>query len=513
MKKTELKKPKSKKNNSNKKSPSKTHQPVKSPLEIPNVCCLSEFFFCQFNRIIDIGKKGNLRQEEMFLLPPGTDGYNVLPKAILARESQRKRREMEQMKPKKCLFFKNKFDLMDLNSPNSVQGIIFELIKPKIIRAILLRITDKFLILLLSLIPLWYLPQLKKKPGDRNDYILFYSPLVCFLLTFLREIVKEHCAKFLCQCGSATGQTLRTLFYDKIINSNISFLENADSSIIAKITLFEINKISDFVGKVPDVVSFPATLTMSAIAMVYFISWTTLIMLVIFIITFVILTLLAKKQSYHNERKEYFGSRRALKINEILANMEQMKCSSMESYMNESIKQLRKLEITCIIFSNNFKALASFVMSISPIGAILIIIMLERQVVGRDLTVTQTFAIVSIVNNLSKPLRELVTIMDQYYFYKHAADAMNKILFVFSLRPEDSEIDESLRKGEIIVEGCTTEIEDSKDVIRMLGKVFGDQIDVEEELKKASLKMEKIAKLRNTGPVQSPPKGKGNFFF
>lgn len=107
-------------------------------------------------------------------------------------------------------------------------------------------------------------------------------------------MLKEHAAKFVNQSSSKAAQTLRALLFLKIKNSNISFLKNADNSVVAKMTLFDFEIIVGYVGKLPDLFSFPIIFIMSVGVMVYFVGITALGTFIAFLVAWLILILVTK---------------------------------------------------------------------------------------------------------------------------------------------------------------------------------------------------------------------------
>lgn len=77
---------------------------------------------------------------------------------------------------------------------------------------------------------------------------------------------------------------------------------------------------------------------------------------------------------------------------------------------------------------NIYKGVADFIMSLAPLASIMVIILWEEQLRGAQLDVSETFAIVSIIGNMAKPLKEFVDILDEYYLYKQA---IGKPHFIF----------------------------------------------------------------------------------
>ena len=81
---------------------------------------------------------------------------------------------------------------------------------------------------------------------------------------------------------------------------------------------------------------------------------------------------------------------------------------------------IRASEVKCVKKINIYKAIADFIMSLAPLASIMTIILWEEELRGAPLDVSETFAIVSIIGNMGKPLKEFVDILDEYYLYKQA---------------------------------------------------------------------------------------------
>ena len=278
------------------------------------------------------------------------------------------------------------------------------------------------------------------------------------------------------------GQTLRAMLFYKLRRSNLSFLRNADESIITKIVLFDFDIILGYVGKLPDLFSFPIIFILSNAIMVYFISYTTLFSFVSFVIAWFLLIYITKRLANKNLKYEYYGSKRSFVVSEIINKMETIKMNSSEAFFENRIKMLRDKEEECVKEVNNIRAVAGFVMSLTPLFSILAILLLEQKVRGTELDVTTTFTIVSIIASLNKPLKRFVNILDRYYEYKHAKKSLNSLLYMIPNKPNDAENDKKLVTGTIVVENCYTEIEDDASMKQALSKIFGETIERVPEL-------------------------------
>ena len=294
-------------------------------------CCLSWIFFFEFNHLFKIGAKRGLTKQDMAALPPGIRSDVVKKEALkilkdgAARSNQNNifamlanmdmdiGTQLAQLPGLgKMIKKKDHDEKKSSKTINDITQIIWLMIQDKIKMAILFKVLENVIIVILTVMLRIYSPAIKKysttfrgtaiidKLKSLETIYLFFFPLFALILAFLRYTFKEHSAKFVCQSGSKTGQTLRALLFQKLRSANFSFLKNADSIIIEKMILFDFNIILGYVGKLPDLISFPVILILSISAMVYFVGWTALGSLVIFLVGWIILVLVTKQLVYQN---------------------------------------------------------------------------------------------------------------------------------------------------------------------------------------------------------------------
>lgn len=438
---------------------------------------LSELFFTNFNYLFNLGSSRALTKADLRPLPPLISAKNLEIKALKILEEAKKDPKQKEIV--------------------NISDLIYKMTYPKLKRAIILKLFENLFMILLSIIPKLYLPQVKKTKGHRDTKILIMSPILAICFTIIRGMFKEHSKKFVCQVGSMTGQTLRVLMFDKLSKSSMSFLKNADPSLITNLLLFEFPSIASYVGKIPDLLSFPILFTFSCSAMVYFVGPTTLVTFVIFIIAWGLLVLITKKHSQEHLKEKYFAGMRTNLVNEFLKKMKQVKSCSFESYYENMIDQMRLQEAQAINSEAYFSSIGNFVMSLTPLFSILLILVLEIQLFHKTLDVTTTFTIVSIIAGLNRPLRKFVLILDRYYNYKKSLKSVNKFLFAVAEKHFDVEQDERLELGEILIENCSTKIE-SDEVSRLaLTAIFGEDIDTKAELNQLKMLIRLKMKLKN----------------
>ena len=427
-------------------------------------CPLGWILFFELNYIFNLGERHKIEKQNLRPLPKPNHSKTLIKKST---DIIKKSRKGDNPQP-----------IDDVSKVIQIQ------IKPMMVKAIILKALENIIIIMLSMCPRTFLPQIKKPPEKRKDHIIIAIPIIAGVLTILRYIIKEHAAKFVCQSGTRANQILRALLYYKLSKASFTFLKHADSSLITKLFLFEFNSIAGYIGQIPDLFSFPIIFIFSIAAMIYFISLTTLITFVIFFIAWITLIFITKKIAMQNLRKKYFSSKRAMIIAELLNKFKSVKSDSFEQFFRNNIEQLRIQEVTALQRVSDLRSAANFVMSISPLFSILIIILLENKIRHEKLGVTTTFTIVSIIAAMNKPLKKFVQILDRYYDYLEALKCVNKFLFGISEKPEDAEEDDTLKKGSLVIKNCQIEVEKDKVVKKSLASIFGEVIDVHAELQK-----------------------------
>lgn len=86
-----------------------------------------------------------------------------------------------------------------------VSEVVFKMVKSKLKKAVFLKVLENITILMLSMIPKVFLPQIKRPPHRRNNLILIICPFLAGILTILRYILREHSARYICQSRSKAG--------------------------------------------------------------------------------------------------------------------------------------------------------------------------------------------------------------------------------------------------------------------------------------------------------------------
>lgn len=114
------------------------------------------------------------------------------------------------------------------------------------------------------------------------------------------------------------------------MTANYKFLKNVDTRFIAKMSIYEFDAITKFMGNIPNFASFPFAFGLTLILIVYQVGSSSLILLPVFLITSMILAWLDHKMLKMNEKYKKIGSKRSLLITEMLYDMKSVKINSWE---------------------------------------------------------------------------------------------------------------------------------------------------------------------------------------
>lgn len=438
----------------------------------PNNSFFSNFFFSNFSYLFRITSKRKLIKEDLAELPKGI--------------------KMKRIKEK----VKDHIDKLERSNKsfNDANQIIYHVIRDKMRRAILLKCFEQILTLMLTLQFLNFLPKLKSKIKDtgaeglenaihdKSNHYFFFSEIPYFfiilpissgIIAFLRYLVKEHSGKYVNQSVSTTNQVLRYLLFQKMVQANISFLRNADNSLVTRMSIFKFEAIVQFLGKIPDLFAFPIILILSVIVILTYVSFTALISFLIFCLTSLVLVYHIKGLSKKNLKYEYCGSLRSLTIHELIEKLLVVKLDSMDNILSKKISNLRVSEVTLLKKIYSSRAFGNFIMSLSPILSSLVIILIENMIRSENLSVTETVGILSIIANLQKPLKNFVVLSERFFAFQYAVSCMNNFLFGIPDKPNEGRYIQKRGNGKIVIKNATTELDDDEEMLEELKTIFG----------------------------------------
>lgn len=429
--------------------------------------------FTEFNELFNIGKKRALLYSDLNPLAPDFRAKKI-------------RREVKKIVQE--LADENE----DFDELEDVADVIYKMIKPKLMLAIILKGVSSTVSIILAMTIHHFLPEVKKIEGkDPNHKVMLICVAVAAVATLVKSIVDEHYQKYMCQIGAITAQSLRVLLFDKLSNANFCFLKNADTSLLTKLVLFEFGSFNAFINTIPDVFGFPYIFVVSTLAMVHFLTYISVAMFIIFFIAWFLLLCVMKNMAGHTQRQRFFSSKRSLLISEILEKFMCMKYDCMEYFLKSKVKDMRNQEMSSLAAIHYLTGIANFILTLTPLFSILIILSLEHKINKVALDLTTTFTIISLIHGMTAPFQSFIHFIMKYKGYVHAKTCINNFLFVIGNKPSDVERDVNLKLGQIYIDNCTTEIEVDKAMIEVLEGIFGGNVDFQKERKKVRDRMAK----------------------
>lgn len=394
--------------------------------------------FSQFNHLFEKGALGTLTEENM----------NPLPEP--ARSAILNKKVYE-------------FEIGQLSKPNGgkvkkLEDIIIPFIKDKLKWAIILGTITSILILTISLIPKYFIKEIKKSSEDQNLFFVWGTPVVVCILSYSRYVLSEHVAAYINQSGSMAGQILRGLIFRKLQKANIYFLQEADASLITKLLLFNFSIVISYISNTPKLYSFPIALFATIFFIGYNIGLTATSVLGIYLLTTMILFCQTKRIVKEELETEKYSSQRALLVFEVLSKAKHIKSNSFESYFKKKIEETRKHETAHLHRAEKFESISNFLISISGILSLLLVIYIQTNILENVLDVTTTFTIVAMISSIQAPMREFRGILMMYFRNSFAISTLN--YFLFEVEDKSSEhmiCDESLKAGCMEVRNVTAE--------------------------------------------------------
>ena len=379
--------------------------------------------------------------------------------------------------------------------------VIFRLIRKYLKKAIILIGLESTLVIVLTINIKFFLTAVED--AHKHHHIetkelktMFICTAVATTMTLLIGFMHQHAKRYIQISTAITSQALRALIYSKISKCNSNFLEQLESSVIEKIVFFDIYSVIFYIEKYPDFFTFPVVILVSIVVMTYFISYFSCITLAIFVIIYLLVSLMNQGVTDSMIRSEYYASERSNLINESVSKMQHVKLESMEDYFKHRINELRNKEVHHLHHSASTSIKSVFVMHLAPYISILTILALEIFVLNIEMDIHTVYVIFSIITSLHKHLKAFIYVIDKYLHYIHSIQHINSFLFLIPEKSKSPSIikDCSLPAGSLIISDCQMEEEDEESMKLALNAIFGWNVDLQSERK--NFRQELIAQMK-----------------
>lgn len=274
----------------------------------------------------------------------------------------------------------------------------------------------------------------KKKNLLMYTLKLFFWAVISIIISFTRNIFKQHTQMVNSRVGARVLQSLRAIYYKKITRCNFQFLRYADASFVARIIFFEFDSIAVYITHVNKFFSIPITFLMSLGYIFLILKLSFFAILLTFSITCILIYLIEKKISRKKLGFKNSGSERVLLITEILNNILSIKANLFEDFFTlklQTYREKEKLYLKKLFLWNNLLRLVCLFCIIGSIFFCLIFTTGTAEN-SQETELSQSLAIVALLNFLRKPLMDLSSTFDYLVEYRVAIKALNKFLNLIS---------------------------------------------------------------------------------
>ena len=243
---------------------------------------------------------------------------------------------------------------------------------------------------------------------------------------------RQHSEKLISEVKASTGQALRSLLYEKLVNSDYGFLKAMNGSLLSRIIFFELEHILQFLGAAPSLFSGPLILFFAGILVVlrlssymrwYFISVMTFSML-----AFVIFILNYFNKRSTDGRDKYFSiqSRQAIRLQELIENIDSIKVGLYEDFFKTRLNGLRKKANTNLKTVHTSLGIVEFVLIMTPFIFSCTIVTTYNLFNSEEVKTTQIFTVISMMIAVSVPLRNFSESLRLYRMFLVAYKCTSK---------------------------------------------------------------------------------------
>lgn len=421
-----------------------------------NGCFFKELFFFEYQKLF---KGERLEKEEMFPLPTEISALNSLARVQRTINWNR---------------------VVHGKIIKDIQDLLVPIIKKKMIASIILKAVESIVILCLSVMPRFFIPQITGSYENRNIMVIVFFPIIAFVLGVSRYVLSEHSAKFVNRSSASSGQAIRAIIFDKIAKLNISFLQNADESLISKMVMFNLSHVLNFIGDLPDLFSFPLILFFSVITLYLNLGSYSLIVPLVFLIAWILITIMIRRIVRLELSIEFFSSKRILYVIESLSKFKSIKAEGFEAFYKKKIEQARIQEILFSKRMGMMNSLVYFLVNLSGVLSI-VLIQLAHYVANERLGIAKMATVVSIISSMQTPLIRFAKIFEYFHTYNHARRSLNYFLYQIPDKPKDTEIDERLMVGTVNINNCEAIMESDEKSKESIRRIFSNSTDEKQD--------------------------------
>lgn len=268
----------------------------------------------------------------------------------------------------------------------------------------------------------------KFKNVQKFNFTIFIYMISLLILTPFLGLLKQNSMHYTKKTKAASGQILRSIFYNKLKNSDYIFLEKVTPSFVSNILNMEIDKICDFIGMIPKIISTPFSLIISYYFMYISITYLVWLPITLFLSLSLIKIYIKILESTVINQYSNLNAKRADIIEFLAKNIRLVKLNSMENLYKRVLEDLRKEELTMLRRIHNYDSLINFIDIMYPLISASVSIGFYNKVTGQVLNSVSTYNLVSVTAVSKGAFGTITKIVEAVGYYIPTMEAFDTFL-------------------------------------------------------------------------------------
>jgi len=287
----------------------------------------------------------------------------------------------------------------------------------------------------ITLLIKYYLKQIKR---DDKDYVLVIGYVAAILMVNLcTGLVREKAIDHKNKSKATASQILRGLFYNKLKKANYRFLEDADASFISNVLFYEIDKIVDFLGDIPSLLTIPISIVLSFIFVYLQVNYMVWLPLQVFLILLGTKSLIQAKYIRLRISFSVVNAKRAMLLHQIGPIIKDIKISCQEDVYIKQLEDIRLEEYKLLNKIHFLKSVISSFDLIMPVFCGVATIWLYNEAKDEFLSIEDTYQIISVFSICSKPFEQVSDTWSMFSFFHSSYKAL-KFFLDYTIEKDDT---------------------------------------------------------------------------
>lgn len=444
---------------------------------------LSSLLFLSTSKLFSLSSMRNITRRDIGSLSEGVKGQNALDTFL------------------KFYYLKYQ-DNIDFDSPRKLWVAILLFEKWKISQAIFYRILSDAIMVSLPLAFRELSATLKKEEIDFS-YGLMIIILIPMLL-LIQDLLRQHSEMSISKVKARVGQALRSFLYERMLNSDYTFLSMSEPNFLSRLIFFELDHFLDFIHIVPSLISGPLALSLSGVLVImrlnqymqfWFIFFATSIQIVVVIF---LLNLFNKKVTDSRDRYSGIQSKQATHVQELISSISQIKVNLYENYFEKRLIALRIEANKALSSMHKAYGIVEFILVMTPFLFSCVIVTTYNQFGPTKVQTTQIFTVISMMVAVAVPLRSFSESLKTLNMYQVAYKCTSSFFLHVQEAKERTNISDEVctAKGEIRMNRATFSA-DAGASVRKINNVFESADGGKEKASKISSEFTLVRSRKN----------------